>query len=170
MGDSTSRPGVRLAGTTTRSQSEPMTVRRKIVIVVAVALLSVVACIGYSIVHTWWHIPEAYAAWDTGRLLVEYMRSHNNKWPSSWDDLLSVTNRGPSDRIPLYGVGRYPDYALHLRQKVKVDWKFDPSANHTGLPVTRIDGTKFPIVWQGAEPNEMVRGYLSTNAPQAPSR
>src|SRR5688500_12227787 len=55
-----------------------------------------------------------------------------------------------------------------LRQTVAVDWAFDPAsfmhAEAGERPilrvVTRIDGSDFETLWEGAEPNEMIRDYL----------
>lgn len=119
------------------------------------------AYFGYKIVHTVCHIPEAYAAWDTGTLLVEYMDLHDRRWPSSWDDLLSVMNNPINP--PMFRGARAGDtnYALSLRKRVAIDWHFNPRQCNESLPVTRPDGTKFPVVWSGAEPNKMVRAYLT---------
>ena len=47
--------------------------RRKIVLIIVIAIVGVVGWIVYGVLHTLRHIPQAYAAWDTGTLLVEYM-------------------------------------------------------------------------------------------------
>lgn len=111
------------------------------------------------VVRTVGKLPEAYAAWDAGTLLVAYMRE-TNRWPQSWDDLLSVAEPevsyrgcGPEDR----------DYGPRLRSLVRIDWSFardDPGAR----PVTRPDGSEFPVVWE--DPNEMISDHLERH-PQA---
>ena len=148
-----------------------MSLRRKITAAVILTIFSVVSYFGYKIVYTVRHIPEAYAAWDTGTLLVEYMKSHDARWPSSWDDLLSVMSSNSGDQIMFRGaVAGDTNYTFSLRKKVIIDWKFDSVRNDKNSPVMRPDGTKFPVVWRGAEPNEMIRAYLktrtATNAPQ----
>ncbi len=45
------------------------------------------------IAYVWWHIPEAYAAWDAGDMLVWYMRSRNDAWPTGWDDLQAAVEK-----------------------------------------------------------------------------
>jgi hypothetical protein len=138
-----------------------MSLRRKITVAVVLTILGVAAYFGYGMIYTLRHIPEAYAAWDTGTLLVEYMKSHNGRWPSSWDDLLSVMSNSSSNQIELRGASAGDtNYTLSLREKVAIDWKFDPARSGQGSPVTRPNGAKFPIVWEHAEPNEMVRTYL----------
>lgn len=147
--------------------------RRWKVVIAAVILvpLGVAAYFGYGFFYTLRHIPEAYAAWDTGTLLVEYMESHDGRWPSSWDDLLSVVRSASADQVKLRGPGtNQADVAFSLAKRVVVDWTFDPFGSRNQIPVTRLDGTKFPVLWQGADPNEMVRTYLAdrraTNAPK----
>ncbi len=149
----------------------PMSLRRKITLGIVLTLLGTGAYIGYQVLYTWYHIPEAYAAWDTGQLLVKYMQVNQNRWPSSWDDLVTVVNTEAGSHITLYGArAGDKNYALSLRKKVSIDWKFDPSRSDQASPVARADGGKFPIVWHGGEPNDMVHAYLkaagSTNAHQ----
>ena len=151
-----------------------MSLRRKITVAIVVTIFGILAYFGCVIaytVSTVRHIPEAYAAWDTGTLLVEYMKSHDGRWPSSWDELLSVMSSDSGSQIMLRGSqAGDTNYALSLRKMVAIDWKFDPAQNDQRSPVTRPNGTKFPVVWQGAEPNKMVRAYLkariNTNAPK----
>ncbi len=142
-----------------------MTRGRKRILILAMAVLGIVGWLVYGFFHTYAHIPEAYAAWDTGTLLVEYMKSHDNRWPSSWDDLLSVVESEAGRRIALRG-GQAGDlrYARSLREKVRVDWNFDPSRPQRSQPVTRLDGAAFPVVWRSAEPNTMVREHLEEHA------
>jgi hypothetical protein len=137
-----------------------------VLLCIVTAALGLAGWFGYGIVHTLNHIPEAYAAWDTGTLLVEYMRSHDNRWPTSWDDLLTVLNTDSGRQILLRGA-RAGDliYARSLRNYVSVNWSFDPMhPDSQPNPITRPDGSRFPVVWSGAEPNEMVREYLRTPA------
>jgi hypothetical protein len=150
-----------------------MKLRRKIILGIAVAVASAAGYFGYRVVYTLRRIPEAYAAWDTGTLLVEYMKSHGDRWPSSWEDLLSAMNRSPGEEIMFRGArAGDTNYAISLRKVVAIDWRFDPSQPGETSSVTRPDGTKFPIVWQGADPNEMVRRYLKniTNANASKTR
>ncbi len=141
---------------------------RSILIVIGIAVVCAATCIGYSLWHTVRHIPEAYAAWDTGTLLIEYMESHDNRWPTSWDDLLSVLEGPRGEQIILRGA-RAGDmqYARSLSRMVAVDWTFDPADIGTRSPVTRPDGSRFPVVWHGCDPNAMIREYLQ-RSPSSP--
>ena len=142
-----------------------MSLRRKITVAIILAVALTIIGFGVyfvcGITYTVRHIPEAYAAWDTGTLLVEYMKVHDDKWPASWDDLLSITNSNSGSQIVFRG-RRTNDtnYANTLQTMVAINWTFDPKTDDKSLPVTRLDGTKFKIVWSGAEPNEMVHAYL----------
>ena len=103
-------------------------------------------------------IPESYAAWTTGNLIVDYLNTHNNQWPRSWDDLDQATN-----------CQRYVSIEK-LRGKVKVDWnidftRFQQSARTNNFSpfraVTRPDGSKLYAVWGlDTDPNRKVIGYL----------
>ena len=150
-----------------------MSLRRKIIIAVVLTVVLTIfggaVYIGYGIILRIRLIPEAYAAWDSGTLLVEYMKSHGNRWPSSWDDLLSVVRSDSRDQILFRGAqAGDTNYAASLRNKVAINWKFNPSREAQISPVTRLDGTKFPMVWKGAEPNDMVHRYLMTSITNAP--
>lgn len=138
-----------------------MTSGRKIALTAVIVIVGVVGWLAYGLLHTLRGIPEAYAAWDTGTLLIEYMKQHDDQWPKSWDELLTVVNSEEGRKIPLRG-GRPGNiaYVRALREKVSVDWAFDPAKLSTGNPVTPIGGGKFSVVWEGAEPNEMIRYYL----------
>jgi hypothetical protein len=89
-----------------------------------------------------------------GQLIVKYMQVHQNRWPSSWDDLVTVKTEAGSQMM-LYGASAGDtDYLVSLRKKVAIDWKFDPSRGGQSSSVTRPDGTRFPIIWEGAGPND----------------
>jgi hypothetical protein len=144
--------------------------RRRIILAVAIVIVVVAGWMAYGFFRTLRRIPEAYAAWDTGTLLVEYLQRHEDRWPTSWDDLLTVMDGEVGRRIPLRGAQAGDlEYARSLADKVAIDWAFDPRRNDQPNPVTRPDGGAFPMVWQGAEPNEMVRAYLQGNVTTQPS-
>jgi len=140
-----------------------MSVRRKITVAVLLTAFAWAGYWGYGLIQTVRRIPEAYAAWDTGSLLVAYMEAHTNQWPASWDELLTMREQ------VLFRGARAGDtnYAASLRAKVAINWKFDAARDGRGSPVTRLDGSKFPTVWKGAEPNEMVRRHLTASATNA---
>jgi hypothetical protein len=147
-----------------------MTRRRNSLLVMVIAVVGVIGWVAYSFLHTLRHIPEAYAAWDTGTLLIEYMKQHDDQWPKSWEELLNVLNADDGRRIPLRGAqAGDPAYGHSLRQKVAIDWAFNPTNPGTQNPVTPRRGGKFSVVWDGADPNEMVRLYLSNRAATRPS-
>lgn len=145
--------------------------RRPILAVSIVVAVSVAGWLAYGFFRTLHRISQAYAAWDTGTLLVAYLQKHEDRWPTSWDDLLTVMDDEAGRRIPLRG-GQAGDvqYARSLRDKVAIDWAYDPSRIGQANPVTRPDGEAFPLVWQGAEPNEMVRDHLRRRASTSPAR
>ena len=97
------------------------------------------------------------------------MKQHDDRWPASWDDLLTVLDSDDGRNIPLRG-SRAGDvaYARSLRAMVAVDWRFNPASPGAGNPVTPPGGGTFPVTWAGAEPNDMVRSYLATRPSTRP--
>ena len=103
-------------------------------------------------------IPESYAAWTTGNLIVDYLNTYSNQWPRSWEDLDKATN-----------CLRYTPIES-LRTTVKINWTVNfedlllsAATNHaTPLKlVTRPDGSKLHAKWgPGTEPNNKIKGYL----------
>jgi len=158
------REGARVEGVDLSSVSKAMSRRRRILTVSAFGLIAAVIWFGYRTIAAVRQLPEAYAAWDTGTLLVEYLRANDDRWPNSWDDLLTVLDSPGGADIVLYG-SRAGDvaYARSLREVVAVDWSFDPLRIADAEPVTRPDGSAFDVLWEGGDPNEMVREYLSVD-------
>ncbi len=93
-------------------------------------------------VYMWWHIPEAYAAWDAGLLLVRYMEKNQGDWPDAWSDLEQLVRDEPEMR--LYWNPQEPDYFDRMRDMIKIDWEFDTKDRTPADPVTSPDGT--PLV------------------------
>jgi hypothetical protein len=56
-----------------------MSLRRKIIVAIVLTVFGIAVYFGYGVVYTLRHIPEAYAAWDSGTLLVEFMKSHGDR-------------------------------------------------------------------------------------------
>jgi hypothetical protein len=144
--------------------------RRKIILAVAITAITAIIWIACSVIRTVQHIPQAYAAWDTGTLLVEYMKQHEDRWPTSWDDPLTVLDTESGRKIRLHGAQAGDvQFATFLREKVAIDWSFDPQRSDQPNPVTPPGRGPFPVVWQGADPNEIIRMYLKDRASTQPS-
>jgi len=134
-----------------------MSTRRTVLIVSVTAALACAGYYTYQFVYTWRHIPEAYAAWDTGTLLVRYLETHDDDWPHDWDDLLTVLDDDPH----VFLRGRDSDdlsYPDKLRKIIRIDWSFKPETDLDSSPVTCVDGSELYVLW--VDPNEMVRVYL----------
>ena len=130
----------------------------RIVLLVVVLLLAYPALWVATFVRTAMHIPEAYAAWDTGSLLVRHLEVHE-RWPSSWEELLAVAGeRDDPNRVFLRG-GHDREHLESLADFVAIDWSFDITAPDGPNPVTRINGKDFTVYWE--DPNEMVRLHLA---------
>jgi hypothetical protein len=112
-------------------------------------------------------IPHSYAAWETGNLLVEYMETHSNSWPRSWDQLRDATNRARDKGRSVYCTFE------KLPGIVKIDWNFEPETlvnsdtnweQRFRKVVTQLDGSTLDSAWgPDTEPNAKVRNYLLSN-------
>lgn len=131
-----------------------------------VLLLSVFALYVFLVLR---QIPEAYAAWDTGTLVVEYMKRHDDRWPASWNDLVELVRQDSGRRILLRGASAGDvAYAESLRSTVGIDWTYDPERPATQTPITRPDGTPLAAYWD--DPNAVVRAYIADRATTQPQR
>jgi hypothetical protein len=54
----------------------------------------------------------------------------------------------------------YPKTIVKMKRMVRIDWDFVPTKGEMQYPITRSDGSKFNVVWSGAEPNEMVYHWI----------
>jgi hypothetical protein len=107
-------------------------------------------------IYVWWHIPEAYAAWDTGTLLVRYMEKHDGDWPDGWRDLEQLHDDEP--HLRLRWNAHEPDYFDQMRKMVAIDWEYDPTTRIPEIAVTSVDGSPLVCLW--SDPNGMINYYL----------
>ena len=141
--------------------------RRRILITTCAVVGIVVIMAAQHGLHRLRHFPEAYQAWDTGSLLVAYMQQNDDRWPKDWDDLLSVLESEKGARIRFRGgYTNRQEYVNDLRNSVRIDWSFDPSSGTGSIEIaSRPDGSDFPMVWENAHPNDIVRHYLESKQP-----
>ena len=107
-------------------------------------------------------IPHSYAGWATGDLLVEYLDTHDGKWPQSWSEL-----RTARDSLVQKGGNIYYDFE-RLPGIVKIDWNAKPDlltkavlAGDKVKVVTQVDGSKLEARWgEDTEPNQKIARYL----------
>ena len=141
---------------------------KRVVVVSLLLILIGAVYLGFGIWRTAFRgTAEAYAAWDCASLLIEYMETHDGTWPGSWEDLLSAAQTLPhGDRMLR---GHTADNLHKIAELVRVDWDADPrelaqaTLDGKDVPfrvVTRLDGSPFSMVWEGAEPNTLVWEYL----------
>jgi hypothetical protein len=144
-----------------------MKTRNKILFASIIALAIPMAYILYAVLKLR-EMPEAYAAWDTGVLLVEYMKSHDDHWPRSWDDLAEVVAADRDPKIVMKGNSGDPiAYVRCLGDFAKVDWTFDPQHDRGYPIVTAPDGTPISKMWE--DPNQTVRQHLKDRATTLPT-
>lgn len=144
----------------------PMNLSKRNWLIAGLIVLSLAAWFVGRVAYLWWHIPEAYAAWDAGDMLLWYMRSHDDDWPDNWGELQSAIESEPS----LFLRGRHPeepDYMGRMRETIKIDWSFDPANPTNPTPVTRADGSPLHAYW--SDPNGMIYQYLERQKTDEPS-
>ena len=146
-----------------------MTRAKLITVLVVLTVLAMSSYFGGRLLHTWRRLPEAYAAWDTGTLLVVYMKS-NSRWPGAWQDLFDLSTSPPQE-FTLRGSSKpeWQTYVRTLPNVVSVNWDYDPRNPSGATPVSRASGGDFPVLWDGGDPNAMVRDYLSIHADVLPA-
>jgi hypothetical protein len=145
------------------SPRQHASVWKRLLLAVGILFIVIISIIGhslYQLVHT--KIPESYAAWTSGNLVVGYLETHTNQWPKSWDDLQSATNfnQPMSVFVPID----------RLRQTVKIDWQVDvghlqqiarSDPNAKIHVITRLDGLPLRAMWGAdTEPNAKIMSYL----------
>ena len=105
-------------------------------------------------------VPNAYAMDWGAAMVIEYMKSNQNEWPSSWEDL-----RAPYETLA--APQNYPWSFEEIQQRLTIDWKVDPNELATANPDS--NGPPFRVIWlsdgseshwQGAEPNHSILEYL----------
>jgi hypothetical protein len=141
---------------------------KRILAGIALAILAGGAYIGFDIWRTVTQLPEAYAAWDSATLVIEYMDTHAGAWPRSWDEVFSAARTLPNDSRGLHG--HSTNDLSDIARLVRIDWNANPRemaesrSPAGGIPfrvITRANGSDFPTLWSGAEPNTLVWEYLT---------
>lgn len=144
---------------------------KRILGVTGVMALAAIAYVGFDLWRTVKRIPEAYAAWDSATLVIEYMDTHGGAWPRSWDDVFSAAKTLPNGDRGLRG--HDSGTVARIAGLVRIDWSADPRVLAHASPksevmpfrvITRGDGSDFPTLWSGKEPNTLVWEYLKRKA------
>ena len=105
-------------------------------------------------------VPDAYARWDVGEILIDHLRHHDDRWPDGWESL-----RPSYDRLAAENRLRGGLTFDELRSRVRIDWTADPhAALRDGRPFRAVEVVSGNLLtWEGADPNEMVMDYLPRN-------
>lgn len=146
------------------------TLWKRLLLAVAGFIAVVILLIVGSAINTWRLMPESYAAWTTGNLMVEFLQTHSNQWPRSWQDLQAAKESYEKKNGILYTeFDRLPGY-------VKIDWQAEPAAlsvaaksnsNSPLLLITRLDGTKLRAMWgPDTDPNLKIMNYFRGQPPK----
>ncbi len=147
--------------------------RRRLLRTLGILVLLAVCFFVYSVYRVYTYIPEAYAGWQAGQLLVGYMATHQDRWPRSWEDLRPIQE----SRVK-QGQTNYSDFD-RLPGLVRVDWNAQPEFLAKGamqdgeasiVVVTRPNGSRLRASWGlDTDPNHMVAHYLVKKYSSRPS-
>lgn len=134
--------------------------------VISIVLTGVVVWWGWDLLYILRGLPDAYAMWDAGDLIVDYMGKHSDQWPSGWEELKR------SFEACKGGDGEMRGQTFDgIRNRIQIDWQASPQnalLHHTAFnSVTAKSGNH--TTWEGAEPNEMIIQYLRKHVDTAPS-
>lgn len=121
------------------------------------------------------NFPDGYAKWDAATLLIEYMETHDGRWPTGWHDLRDVHARlrGAWDGTPRPSI-RTPSFE-EISSRVGIDWSADPKRLATATPdharepfrvVWALSGTTTTIT----EPNQLILDYLRRRPTTRPAK
>ena len=110
-------------------------------------------------------VPNAYAVEWVASMVIQHLKTHDNRWPRSWEDLHEPyeTMAAPQN---------YPWSIDELQRRVAVDWSADAEALKTAKVrdgeapfrvIWLIDGSE--SYWQGGDPNQRVFEYLTGRKP-----
>lgn len=112
-------------------------------------------------------IDSAYAQWEAGDVLINYLETHDDQWPRSWDDL-----------EPHYD----PDHSMvagwsfaELRAAIRIDFDADVDALKAAslasdqVTFDVIGGSSFFAAQFEGGPNQVVHAYFRRGLPLAPS-
>jgi hypothetical protein len=143
---------------------------RWIIFVVLATIVGVVSWIGYGVYRSVDSFMDGYALWDTGDLLVEYMKTHNDRWPASWSDLRPSFDK-LVDKDGNDGHLRHGSRLEDLSRRVSIDWTADPldviRKGRDRRAVRAFSGN--PPIWDSADPSNMVADYLKSRAATQPT-
>ncbi len=138
---------------------------KKITLSIVTVFILVSAYLAYKCYHVVYVvIPNSYAAWTTGDLIVEYLKTHNDRWPQSWDDLREAKASIESRGDPIYWNFNA------LPKMVSINWNADPKELSNAQPlgneipfrvVAKQDGSAVDACWgEDTEPNRQIYKYL----------
>ena len=136
---------------------------KRLLLVFAVLLIAAAGYGGYVVHHyNTVTVPNAYAVDWVPLMVIEYMKTHDDQWPRSWDDL-----RDPYENLA--APQNYPWSFEELQDRVVMNWDADPKVLKKVTPTN--DEPPFRVIWlrdgsstcwEGAEPNARVLEYLKT--------
>lgn len=127
--------------------------------IIALAFFMLVAwfVLGFS-----YGIDDGYALWGAADMVIDYMESHDGRWPRGWDDLEPRFNAGD---------GRVGGWSLdQFKRRIVIDFDVDPDRLHQQS--LQSSATTFDVIrprWDfhvrvGGSANERLHDYFRQKA------
>ncbi len=131
-------------------------------VVVCAACITPIALGAFVYVNINWGIDDAYAKWGAAGLVIDYMRSHEGKWPRDWEALRSLYEKKG---------GRLGWSFEHYKSRINIDFNADPAElRRQSQPA---DYATFNVIWArwtcidwGDGPNAILYSYFRGESPQ----
>lgn len=116
----------------------------------------------YQVAQIFLHDP--YYVEHTAGYVIDYMKSHNNRWPTSWDDLYLAN----PERVKF---NMFPKFE-ELKANVSIDWNARPEILEKAKFNDNDNQPAFRVIWlrngssiyrASTEPNRLIWDYLQKN-------
>ncbi len=109
------------AGALTQARYPGRYMKKNIIITISLSAIAITACLSFGIYKKVQNeTANMYAAMRVGLVIVDYLDTHNGKWPKSWNDLrpFFATRFG----------NNFDDLVDDIKDRVNVDWM--PNLQH----------------------------------------
>jgi hypothetical protein len=131
-------------------------------------MFTVVSYFSYSVYQAFQSMRDAYLVWHAAAMVIDHMRTHHNRWPSSWDELRQA-NPDPSES------GGFQNFE-EVRKRITIDWAAQPGSlvkadyQDEEAPPFRVIYLRNGKIryWTGYEPNHVIWHYLQQNKHRFP--
>jgi hypothetical protein len=134
---------------------------------VGTAIVIPLALVALIVVNVIWGIDDAYAKWGAADMVIDYMRTHEGRWPPNWEALRHEFDEGG---------GRVGDWSFeHYQSRLNIDFDADPAALRrqsleADCPTFNVISARWTMLDWGGGPNEILYRYFRRKPVEGPGR